>query len=117
MKYLISLLLLVPFCNAKNIKKYRPIEGAWCLVEKVTTDETNYGRIELSKDGNITLFSRADTIYSYKYQLWESDLLIIRYANNDTLRSHILKLNSDSLVLSSLIEKTTPQTYHRCKNK
>lgn len=93
------------------------IMGDWCLVEKNGINEINYGQIRFESNGVITLFSRADTIYSYKYKIQQKKLLIIRDINEDTIWVPILKLTTDSLVLSSLLEKEGLQIYYRCDKK
>ncbi len=118
MKYLIFVLLTVSCQVTKHsLISQQTIEGDWCLIKKNNINEINYGQIYFDSNGVITLFSRADTLYSYKYKIDQKNLLIIRYANNDTIRSHILKLTTDSLILSSLIEKEGLQVYYRCDKK
>jgi hypothetical protein len=114
---IIIILLIILSCQTKLLSSHSSIEGSWCLVEIGINNEVNYGRIDFNSNGIITLYSRADTIYSYKYQINKNDLLIIRHHNDDTLKSHIVSLNSNSLVLSSLIEKNTVQKYYRCNMK
>jgi hypothetical protein len=117
MRYLISVLIMLACQDSKHITTHQSkIVGKWCLVQRNTINEINYGQIQFDGNEIITLFSRTDTLYSYKYKLQNKVLLIIRSANNDTIRNPILKLTSDSLIFSSLIEKTSLQTYHRCDN-
>lgn len=116
MKYIALLLILFVSCkSAKQLANQRYIEGNWCLVERGKIHEVNYEQIQFNSNHGITLLSRADTIYFYEYRVKKNNLLIIRNVNNDTISSHILKLSSDSLILSSLLEKKIPQVYYRCK--
>ena len=95
-------------------KNQNPIQGDWCLVNMGQINELNYGSIRFDNNGAITLSTLADTIYSYEYRVSDKTLLIFSDSKNDTCRSIILKLTSDSLVLSSLLEKKSKQTYYRC---
>ncbi len=117
MKYLILFLLFSFGTNIDHSEDPATVEGSWCLVNKGKTLEIHYGQLKFSKNGDIILTSIADTVFRYKYEVIGSDLLIIRAANKDTVRSHILKLTTDSLILSSLIEKKQEQVYYRCNVK
>ena len=119
MKYYMLLLSLV-ICSCKSTRRstvYKYLQGDWCLVDKNAISDVNYSRINFESNGIVTLFSKADTIYSYKYRVFENNLLIIRYLNGDSMRSNIFKISDDSLIISSLIEKKDIQIYHRCGKK
>lgn len=98
----------------KETKK-SPLYGDWCLVEKDSINVDNYPHIRFNDIGFVTLFSRADTTYYYKYLVQNDNLMIIRSQNKDTVKCHIVKLDADTLILSSLIERNGPQIYYRCK--
>lgn len=118
MRYLLFVLLTLSCHTAKkSLKDQKMIEGNWCLVEKGPLNEINYGHIHFSTLGTITLSSRADTVFFYGYRIEKNNLLITRRINQDTIKAPIIKLNRDSLVFSSLIEKRELQTYYRCKNQ
>lgn len=116
MKKILFVLAVIVSCQSiKHPSGYYSKDGAWCLVQRGGMDDVNYARIHFYNNGIITLTSSADTFYSYKYRIEKDTLLIIRYAESDTVRSRILKFTADSLILSSLIEKPLPQRYYRCK--
>jgi len=113
MKYILSIFILLFSCQSIKFSANENIEGNWCLVQKTKLNELNYGKINFS-DKVITLSSRADTIYSYKYLILKNDLMIISYPNKDTIHNKIQKITKDSLILSSLIEKHNKQVYYKC---
>lgn len=113
MKNLFLIFLLTSCANSKALINKNLIIGSWCL-PKDKLKEINYGRIDLSKDSVIVMRSRADTIYSFKFIVSENELLIVK-SPTDTVKNHILKMTPDSLVLSSLMEKSSKQVYYRCK--
>jgi hypothetical protein len=119
MRYLIFLLLLQSCHNArqeptttnKSEKQQLEIIGVWCLEYQ---NEINYAKIEINKNGIIVLRSRADTIYQYSYKIQDNQLLIFQNATLP-IKSAILKLTSDSLILANLLEKGAVQRYHKCQ--
>jgi hypothetical protein len=115
MKNILLLTFLLSCQNSNKTDNSLLIQGNWCLVENSELNELNYGEITFFKDSSIVLRSRGDTVYGYLYKIEINELLIIRAQNKDTLKSQILKLTSDSLILTSLIEKKNIQTYYRCK--
>lgn len=116
MRYFFWMILIS--CQGLNHAQSKDITGDWCLVQKKGLNELNYGYIKFSQNKLIELSSRTDTVFNYKYAVDKNKLLIYRYSSKDTLISEIIKLTSDSLVLSSLIEKKERQVYYRwyCKN-
>ena len=115
MKNILLFIFLFACQNSKKINNGLLIQGNWCLVEKSELNEINYGEITFYNDGRVVLRSRGDTVYRYFYKIKMNELLITRAENNDTVKSHILNLTSDSLTLASLIEKKSIQIYYRCK--
>ena len=116
MKYLFCLLIpLVSGCySQKKFDQAKLIQKSWCLVQGSGLDEINYGKIILDNNWQIELTSRADTIYFYRYKIEKGALVIIR-APDDIVRNPILKLTSDTLILASLLEKKSIQTYYHCR--
>lgn len=116
MRYLILLIAVISCYSSKIVQPKVTITGDWCLVNTSIYNEINYEKITLTDNSRITLYSRADTIYSYQYKVDKDSLLIFK-TSTDTSKVQILKLTPDSLILSSLLEKKNIQRYYKCRGK
>lgn len=114
MIYIMLFILLSAEGELREAKQSQ-LYGDWCLAEKDSINVDNYPHIRFNDIGLVTLFSRADTTYYCRYLAENDNLIIIRNENKDTVKCHILKLDADTLILSSLIERSGPQVYYRCK--
>ena len=93
--------------------------GAWRLAD---SHQCFYPLIEFGEDSMITLFCCADTLYRYRFGLNGRILLIRGNAHSfnnaaNPARFHILRLDSDTLMLDKLFEQDKAQVYTKYKSK
>jgi hypothetical protein len=111
MKRSLFILVVVLGCfSCREFPNQEIIYGRWRL-NKI---QVNYPGIELSSDSIIIMRSRADTIYSHKYYIKDSNLNIIM-PDNEVVANKIKKLTIDSLILETLLENKEEQIYIRYK--
>ncbi len=107
---LLAICLLIS-CGSSHIKKDKKesLLGKWIL----TTDQVNYP--EISFTGSSAIFrSKGDTVYIFEYHLKDNTITLIDF-HQTQFNARIVKLTTDSLIFSRLVNNKSIQRYYRGK--
>ena len=84
-------------------------------IQKVE-DGDKYSSIEFTKTGLLVVDRIADSITICNYDVRNDSVFLGGYGCTNPYCSRIIKLTSDSLVLSSLLDHNFVHRYYRCKS-